>query len=750
MRSLTHRFAAAVGLWLLALSTIAAPADASSRFITRTAFGSGQVSTAPAFTTQPTIAATGASGGFPTYTATPGVVSNGSVTSRIWRLNGTPISTDLTAAPAASGILTYQEFASGTAGATASAMRSAVVSVTSALPATLTYALAGSSSPAQFFNTYGYSGTVSDVSQSSTDGTSFANSTQGAMVRTAANYIFNATGKKSRWIGKGVQGTTLYADPNNAWSTDTSALRASLVSSINAYTAANPSQPFTGVISQVGLNDFNDGNANAATVLTAYRKFISLTRSETGLPNLRFFILGTQDKPDAPKSVAAQRQAEVALASDPNVFLALQTNDAALNDSIHQNEVGQTQTGQRFGQFITAFVNGTTLPRGAQLLAATSVSNTSTRVTIKQVLGTDFTPTTGITGFLMQTAGGSSIAVSNAVRESATSILLTHASRYDTGATTVWYMPNGGQTTDDTATTVHDNSALALPMETSGFLTLSAITTPTTPSLSALTASNPAATTGTAYTGTISGTSSGSTLALSGAGAPGLTVSGTTVSGTPTTAGSVDITETLAGATNSPRTSSGVITVTAAAGGAYTATGKTAQISYAGNDVTQNPAGWNPRKGDEKAQTKTILTPAGVLTGWSDRVSVNVAAIQTSNNDAVMTGDGRYPDLVMRQYWYLNSSDTATIEYSGLDDTKFYDFEMSANRVASGDRTTEYIIGGVSKTVQVVNNYQTPTRFALFSKVKPVNGIVTLTYRNFGAVTFAYLGPVVIREFSGS
>lgn len=765
MRGLTHRLVSAVGIWLLALSTFSAPAEASSRFITRTAFGSGQLSPLPAFTVQPTVTPTTGTAGSTVFTATPGTVVKGAISSRAWLLNGVQISASTTASPIAAGTLTYQEVATGSAGTAFSNVISVTVGAPSSLPATLTYALAGSSSPAQFFSTYGYSYPQSVNSQSSTDGTTFANSTQGRMVMESANYIFNATGKKSRWIGTAKAGTTLYgSDATQSWSAASSPLRASLVSAINAYTAAYPNEALTCVITQVGYNDFNDSSASVTTVLNAYRLFFSQTRSETNQPNLRFCVIGTQDSPSAPKSVAAQRQAELTLAGDANVYLTLQTNDAALNDAIHQNEAGQAQTGQRFGQFMTAFVNGTTLPRGAQITAVAPVTDTTTRVTIKQVLGTDYIPSTGITGFLMTNAAGSSIAVSNAAKESATSILLTHASRYDSGVSTVWYLPNGGQTTDDTATTVHDNSPLALPMESSYFYTLPAVTTPAAPTLNALTVSNTAATVGTAYTGTINNRTSGSTFALTGAGAPGLSITGTTISGTPTTAGTVNLVETLAGASNSPRTSNGVITV-AAAGGGFTATGKTAQIAYSGNDISSAPATWNTRRSDDKAVSggKALLTPAGVATGWVDKLLASPAggANITGNGNAARTAwaanGERYDNGVFKQFWFINAADRAAEEYSGLDNTKFYDIEVSADRDAGAARTTSYIVGGVTKTLQVVGNYpgaapdaSPATRYVLFEKVQPVNGVITLNWGNSTAATFGYLGVVVIREYSGS
>ncbi len=84
--------------------------------------------TAPAFTAQPTISPSNGTAGTTTYTATPGTVSNGTITSRAWALNGSVISTGLTAAPASAGTLTYQEYATGTGGSASSSVLTRSVS----------------------------------------------------------------------------------------------------------------------------------------------------------------------------------------------------------------------------------------------------------------------------------------------------------------------------------------------------------------------------------------------------------------------------------------------------------------------------------------------------------------------------------------------------------------------------------------------------------------------------------------------
>jgi hypothetical protein len=68
----------------------------------------------------------------------------------------------------------------------------------------------------------------------------------------------------------------------------------------------------------------------------------------------------------------------------------------------------------------------------------------------------------------------------------------------------------------------------------------------------------------TEYTGTVTGTTAGSTIAATSSDATALTVTGNTITGTFTTSGNktITVTETLAGATNSPKSSQFGINVT--------------------------------------------------------------------------------------------------------------------------------------------------------------------------------------------
>lgn len=82
---------------------------------------------APTFATQPQVTPASGTAGTTTFTATPGTVSNGTISSRAWLLNGSSISSGTTAAPASAGTLTYQEFANGPGGSASSAIQSVTV-----------------------------------------------------------------------------------------------------------------------------------------------------------------------------------------------------------------------------------------------------------------------------------------------------------------------------------------------------------------------------------------------------------------------------------------------------------------------------------------------------------------------------------------------------------------------------------------------------------------------------------------------
>lgn len=135
------------------------------------------------------------------------------------------------------------------------------------------------------------------------------------------------------------------------------------------------------------------------------------------------------------------------------------------------------------------------------------------------------------------------------------------------GATASTYSPiaaDVGSTLTVTVTATNaGGSAAATSAPTSAIIAAAA----PSPTLGAVTVSPASATVGVAFTGSVTGLTSGSSPSLSGTGSAGLSISGNSITGTPTTAGPVNVVEALSGATNSPRTTSGAVTVSAASSG---------------------------------------------------------------------------------------------------------------------------------------------------------------------------------------
>ena len=223
------------------------------------------------------------------------------------------------------------------------------------------------------------------------------------------------------------------------------------------------------VLLQVGGNDVT--NAMVTSIpeqMAKIRQLIGTIRTRTGLPNLKVIINPTQDYPGNPAGLSMQRQAETRVATtDAGVYYGISVYDIPTSDGVHQvSPAGYTLSGTRFGKRLAALVAGQADQRGPFVSAATPVSPTQTDLTITHRLGTDFTPVTGMTGFLLYDSTGAALAVSTAERISATTIRLTHAARTAGDAGTVLYMPNGGNTDDSTI--VRDNTATAWPLESSG------------------------------------------------------------------------------------------------------------------------------------------------------------------------------------------------------------------------------------------------------------------------------------------
>lgn len=427
-------------------------------------------------------------------------------------------------------------------------------------PSPLTIMFVGSSTPERYFTVAG--GPANPEVSTSLNGASFTPTTTASAGRGAkvfGDHIQRAVSRPIRLLGRGKSGSRV-----SDWNDDGDVTRT------NAVNAAIAAGGVDMVVFILGFNDANAGSSLTQTQHTAnLRSLFSKLRTELGKPNLPI-VMGMSQKSGTAGDAArdgrfnALYAAENAVLSDPNVYFGAHVYDLPQVDGIHLEEPQYDVHGLRLARNITSVLQGQALARGPSVTAVDTISPTETRVTLSHSTGTDFTPTSGITGLQVSTDNFSTLlTISSVVRLSATEVAITHAEA-TAGATLAVRLMAGA--VPDRSNPIKDNSVATLPVNPTPANLTDVVPAGTgTPALSALTVSPSTATIGSPYSGTISGLTAGSSIALTGAGAAGLSVTGSSITGTPTTAGGINLVETLAGATGSPRTTTGVVTVSAAA-----------------------------------------------------------------------------------------------------------------------------------------------------------------------------------------
>lgn len=182
--------------------------------------------------------------------------------------------------------------------------------------------------------------------------------------------------------------------------------------------------------------------------------------------NLPFFIgnIGRRtDGVDADTQAIRTALKTVADGAIADVYFAAEMYDLPLVDTVHLTSAGYTTHGQRFAQAVIDILGTGTYHRGPQIASASQVDSTTVDVTLTHSSGSDFTPTSAITGFEVFD-DATPLTVSAAVRQSATVIRLTVTPAI-AGIATARYMYGANPTITGV---VLDNSGLTLPLEMAG------------------------------------------------------------------------------------------------------------------------------------------------------------------------------------------------------------------------------------------------------------------------------------------
>lgn len=152
-------------------------------------------------------------------------------------------------------------------------------------------------------------------------------------------------------------------------------------------------------------------------------------------------------------------------ASLSGVTYSHSNRDAVIvNANVHYDGASYGRMGKRYARSITTLLGATSGFPNWHISASAVVDATTTTVDVTHGLGSDFTPTSGITGFEISGDNGATWSACTGVRTSATRITLTHASVATNSNRKLRYQYG---LLPDMSAPVLDNSSLALPLDNS-------------------------------------------------------------------------------------------------------------------------------------------------------------------------------------------------------------------------------------------------------------------------------------------
>jgi len=282
-----------------------------------------------------------------------------------------------------------------------------------------------------------------------------------------ANKYITDTGTPVGMLSYGAGGTALTAATGTSlgvayWDDYASA---PYLTAKNAVTNAIGSEGLELIFWSQGESDGIDGETETnyktdeASLIAQMRTDFTNSSGQTNIPVVIAELTTTSDATATDDTWQAIKNAKRTNASTLADCYLLTATDLPRKDTYHYTDAAYITYGQRLAQ-IAGFINGdVTYYRGAEIASFTANSSTETDINLTHTAGTDFTPTTAITGFRVLDAGTPET-ISAAVRQDATTIRLTHGTV--AGAISVDYLYGKAPTITGI---VLDNTALTLPLE---------------------------------------------------------------------------------------------------------------------------------------------------------------------------------------------------------------------------------------------------------------------------------------------
>lgn len=161
------------------------------------------------------------------------------------------------------------------------------------------------------------------------------------------------------------------------------------------------------------------------------------------------------------------------------------------------------------------------------------------------------------------------------------------------------------------------------------------------------------------------------------------------------------------------------------------------------------PSPWNNFTATGSNGTLTgLVNSSGANSGISIRTVSNWNVSGGGVNTAGPTNTGLYPNAVTGTSWFINTGDntTRTIELTGLDPQKLYEFTFFAGRAGVADnRTARYTVGNKFVTLNASGN---SANVAVMPGIKAdATGKVSLVISKDAGATYAYIGSLVLRAY---
>jgi hypothetical protein len=281
-------------------------------------------------------------------------------------------------------------------------------------------------------------------------------------VRTFLNAMQAATGQVCRMVYGGQSGVPIALLQKGAANGNYEALLARIIAS-----GADPQY----MIWHQGEGDANTASPTISGYRTALDTFhdsitsdLSKTRAQlpivlSSLANVDSAVATSFNQPDSSWQTIQQALAGIN-ADYPNIHYSHSNRDAVLTDGVHWDGPSYGRSGARSAQTVL-FLRGSQSARPVwYATAAERHSVTETDITVDHEMGTDFTPTSGITGFEVSDDNGANWEAATGARVDATTIRLTHS---DMGAVERLVRYQYGKLPGVTGA-VLDNSAIAAPL----------------------------------------------------------------------------------------------------------------------------------------------------------------------------------------------------------------------------------------------------------------------------------------------